>query len=68
MIDIQRTRIGDLLDQMPSLRSAIESNLVKAYPRAVRRAARETTLPPATLPPACPFAVSQLLDEEFFLE
>jgi len=67
-IDTQRTRILNLLDQMPSLRPAVESNLAKAYPRAVRRACRETGIPPNQWPAECPFSSAEVLDEGFFPE
>lgn len=65
-IDTQRTDIADLLQDMPSLRAALAESLPAIYADAVRRATRETRLPPSAFPGRCPFSVDQTLDTEFF--
>jgi hypothetical protein len=67
-IATQRDRISDLLEQMPSLRGFLELRLPKAYSRAVRRASRETGLPKSHFPEGCPFAATEVLQEDFFPE
>jgi hypothetical protein len=64
-IDPQRTEIGDLLQDMPSLRRALASHLRELYPQAVRRAARETGLSRSAFPDRCPYTPEQILDIEF---
>lgn len=64
----QRLAIAELFADNPSLRPMAAEALTAAYPRARLRAARETHLPEATFPVACPWLVAQVLDDEFWPE
>ena len=64
-ISAQRQEIDSLLEQSPSLRPKLESGLQDDYVRAVKRAAAETGLAADRFPPACPYRVDQILDEDF---
>jgi Domain of unknown function DUF29 len=61
-----RTDAQALLARYPHLRTRQEAAYARAYPRARRQAARETGLPLATFPEACPWAPEQVLDEAFW--
>ena len=61
-----RTDAQALLARYPHLRSRQELAYARAYPRARRQATRETGLPLATLPEACPWTVAQVLDDTFW--
>jgi len=67
-IRIQRVRIEQLLEEMPSLRNAVAERIPAGYRTAVLAAAGETSLPRMAFPPECPFSLEQVLDEEFFPE
>ena len=64
-ITVQRLELEGLLAQSPSLRPKLESGLQDDYMRAVKRAAAETGLAADRFPPACPYRVEQILDEDF---
>lgn len=64
----QRREIEKLLRKMPSLQQALPQALPGAYGYAVRSAAEETEMPKSCFPESCPFALDQILDEEFFPE
>jgi|RhiMetdeSRZDD1v2_1073273.scaffolds.fasta_scaffold117561_4 Domain of unknown function DUF29 len=61
-----RTDAQALLARYPHLRTRQEAAYARAYPRACRQAARETGLPLATFPEACPWTPEQVLDEAFW--
>jgi hypothetical protein len=61
----QRSEIELLLEESPSLGQSLMQVAAKAYPRAVRREAAETRLPPTTFPAANPYSRDQLLDLDF---
>jgi hypothetical protein len=63
-----RIEIGDRLDDYPSLRPLVPTLLAAAYPQARRLAADETGLPLAAFPDTCPWALAQVLDEDFWPE
>jgi hypothetical protein len=63
-----RDAIADRLERSPSLRSYPAQRLPLAYRRARRDAAEETGLPLATFPETCPWALDQVLDENFWPE
>jgi hypothetical protein len=63
-----RAEIADRLEDYPSLRPHVPTLLASAYPRARRLASAETGLPLATFPEACPWALDQVLDEDFWPE
>ena len=64
----QRDEIGDLLAESPSLRPVVNEMLASAYRRARRDAIDETSLPDALFPADCPFAIDQVLAEDFLPE
>ena len=67
-IDEHRGRVEPILQDSPSLRRQIPALIEGAYPRARRVAARQTRLPLATFPEACPWSLEQVLDDEFWPE
>jgi hypothetical protein len=66
----QRDVIHDLLQESPSLRTALNEpdKLAQAYIRAMREAVAETGLAPDGFPAGCPFTLEQMLDPEFWPE
>jgi hypothetical protein len=62
-IDLQRIELRDLLES-GSLRNHAQNILGKAYERATSQAAKETGLPLATFPEACPYMIDAILGEE----
>ena len=67
-IENAREELGELLTEMPSLRSELDSKVVKQYGKARRAAAKETGLSIDEFPEACPYELMQLLDPEFLLD
>jgi hypothetical protein len=67
-IQEQRLQIALLLIRSPSLHAAVPECLHDAYRRACQRAARETQLPEAAFPDACPWTAAQILDQTFWPE
>jgi hypothetical protein len=61
-----RERLHDLLDDSGSLTRFVAPLVERHYPRARRKAAHQTGLPPATFPATCPWTIDQLLDEGFW--
>jgi Domain of unknown function DUF29 len=64
-ISAQRQELDSVLEQSPSLRPKLETGLADNYTRAVKRAAAETGLGSERFPATCPYAVEQVLDEDF---
>jgi hypothetical protein len=64
-IRTQRAEIRQLLDDSPNLRREIPAFIGERYETARRNAAAETGLPLATFPTECPFAVDEILAEEW---
>src|SRR5712691_7660028 len=64
----QRLRLARRLRESPSLRPQVPALVEDLYPDAVRIAARQTRLPEATFPAACPWSVAQVLEAEFWPE
>jgi len=62
----QRSQIIDQLEQSPSLKRQLPESIMKAYPKAVELAMKETGLSKSTFPNNCPYTVEQLLDDEFY--
>lgn len=60
----QRAQILFLLEDVPSLRSKISEAVLRAYPKAVDVAVKETGL--SGFPKQCPYNEKQLLDEDFY--
>jgi hypothetical protein len=61
----QRIEIAALIQQSPSLRPKLESELAANYAGAVKRALPETALRKDQFPSACPYRVDQIVDEQF---
>jgi uncharacterized protein DUF29 len=61
----QRQQIDLVLDDSPSLRTAVAQMLHQAYEIARERAAEETGLAEATFPDACPFTADEVLSRGF---
>jgi hypothetical protein len=61
----QRAEIRQLLDDSPGLRRDVPDILAQKYDLARRNAAAETGLSLAIFPAACPFAVDEILAEEW---
>ncbi len=64
----QRDAIDRLLKQSPSLRPLLENaeEMADIYAKAVRDAVIETDLDRHTFPARCPYAIDQMLDDDFF--
>ncbi len=62
----QRSRLGRLLRQSPSLAPLVPQTLQEEYDDAWHRASEETGLPLTTFPDVCPWTGEQVLDAEFF--
>jgi Domain of unknown function DUF29 len=65
-IEENRACIPEGLQENPSLRPQLPALLEECYPRARRKAARQTRLPLATFPETCPWMVDQVLDATFW--
>jgi uncharacterized protein YPO0396 len=63
-----RVLVQEALEDLPSLARELPALATAAYPRARRDAAKETGLPLTTFPEACPWTVTQVLDEDFWPE
>jgi hypothetical protein len=61
-----RTDVQALFTRYPHLHTRQETAYARAYPRARRQAARETGLPLALFPQACPWTPEQVLDADFW--
>lgn len=64
-VDEQRRQIKLIIEDSPSLRSAVQRNLAGCYQHALRQAIRQTGLPASAFPQQPPFSVEQLLDDDF---
>ncbi len=62
----QRLSIQDLLDDNPSLRGTLDSQIAKAYRLARLLAVKETNLEESHFPEVCPFTLEQVMDEGFY--
>ena len=65
-IEENRACIPEGLQENPSLGPQRNAPRGRRYPRARRKAARQTRLPLAAFPEACPWTVDQVLDETFW--
>src|SRR5688500_7061590 len=61
----QRSRLDELLEESPSLRSYPAEIIDKEYPLARQSAAGDTALPIETFPPECPYSMQEVLDPSF---
>ncbi len=64
----QALRIHRLLEESPSLKNQIETNLRDAYEEARIIAASETGIDEKDFPKNCPFTLEQCLDSKFLPE
>ena len=65
-IQEQRDQLHELLADNPSLKNQMKTSLERAYPRAVRRTALETSLIEETFPKEYPFCLEDILNESFW--
>jgi hypothetical protein len=64
----QRDQVKEALEESPSLRPTVATDLPRVYRIARLKAAGETGLSEATFPQSCPFTAEQILSEEFLPE
>ena len=62
----QRNDIEDMVAENPSLKRLIPEKIASAYPKAVALASDETGFPKKTFPAACPYAETEILNEDFW--
>jgi len=62
----QRRQIKRLLQDSPSLKRLLNTELNESYLDAILDAANDTGMPQANFPPACPYTIEQLLDNGFY--
>ncbi|QEP45044.1 DUF29 domain-containing protein [Ectothiorhodospiraceae bacterium BW-2] len=62
----QRIKIGQQLEDSPSLSRYLEESVMKAYPNALTLVEKETGVGADRLPQQCPYSVEQLLDQDFY--
>jgi hypothetical protein len=67
-IDNARLEIELIVADSRTLRDFLPEALTWAYPRSRKEATKDTGLPPATFPETCPWALAQVLDEDFWPE
>ena len=65
-IEENRACVPESLQESPSLRPHLSTLLQECYPRARRKAARQTRLPLTTFPEVCPWTVEQVLADTFW--
>ena len=63
-----RRRIRKLLKKSPSLKPFVSEELPEAYTDGVKQASIETGIAMKTFPEACPYSLTQVLDEDFLPE
>jgi uncharacterized protein DUF29 len=63
-----RTQLATGLTDAYAASPHFHHSMVRRYRAARREASRQTSLPLATFPEACPWTLRQLLDEAFFPE
>ena len=61
----QRDRLDRLLRKNPTLRARLPEMIEFIYPYAVKKALRETSFLVSPFPPACPYASTEILDDNF---
>jgi hypothetical protein len=64
-LDEQRNALALFLEDSPSLRRELPEMIVKAYPKAITRAIKETGLPADTFPARCTWTIEQILDADY---
>ncbi|CAK0753366.1 DUF29 domain-containing protein [Gammaproteobacteria bacterium] len=65
-VEEQRRKVRRVLRQNPSLKPTIGESIEDAYGDALLIAARETGFNENAFPKRCPWAISQVLDSEFW--
>ncbi|OCR02309.1 hypothetical protein BCD67_20130 [Oscillatoriales cyanobacterium USR001] len=60
-----RRRIGNALEDSPSLKPYLEDIFPKCYSNAVKSASIETGLPMQVFPQLCPYTSTEVLDADF---
>ena len=65
-IEEARDQIARYLERSPSLRPQVPTILAQEYPKARRRASRDTHLLLSTFPEVCLWTAAQVLDEDFW--
>lgn len=65
-IEGQRINFSETLDENPSLKPQLDTILNKAYAKAIIKASQETGLDKNIFPHACPWALSEILDDNFY--
>ncbi len=65
-IEEQRDRLREHLCDSPSLNAHLDQAIADAYRHARREGERETGLPRATFPAACPFTRDDVMNEDFW--
>ena len=65
-IEENRACVPESLQESPSLRPQLSTLLQECYPRARRKAARQTRLPLTTFSEVCPWTVEQVLADTFW--
>lgn len=65
LIEEHRDRIARIIEDSPSLASTPGDVLFGEYRKARRKALRDTKLPQARIPVACPFTIEEVLDPEY---
>jgi Domain of unknown function DUF29 len=63
---IQRIDTIELLEDNPSLKSYLQEALDKAYLKGIELAVMETDLPGNAFPVACPYNLTDILDNRFY--
>ena len=61
----QRDKLTDHLEDNPSLKTVLDTAIVKAYRDARRDVAKETGLLLKTFPEECPYTFQQMMDSQF---
>lgn len=67
-IETQRDEVEAVLEESPSLRAQAAEYIRKAYPSAVRLAAKETELAVSKFPSECPFSLADVLNPDYYPE
>lgn len=62
----QRINFENVLDDNPSLKTQLDTVLIRAYAKARIEAAKETGLDKDVFPPACPWEWHQIRDNSFY--
>ncbi len=64
----QRTEIGLLIEDSPSLKNEIEKSMGRAYSLAMIKFEKETKIAAKDLPASCPYSFDRTMDSDFWPE